>query len=85
MGCNYQADLHFDLKLIDPVRPGGLRQGPSSTSMPLARDQTVTLATENSGGRACAGPSDGPRECGTLPTSRADAGRCMRGAIPPVP
>ncbi len=37
--CSNQTDLH--LTVIDPIRPAGLRQRPSLTSMPLATDQTV--------------------------------------------
>src|SRR6266567_834005 len=41
--CSNQTDLH--LTFIDPIRPAGLRQRPSLTSMPLATDQKAGFET----------------------------------------
>ncbi len=59
--------------------------GPSSTSMPLATDQTGAVTTY---GRPqpyelAIGPSDGPHELGTVDPALADG--TARGAIRPVP
>ena len=79
--CSNQADLH--LTFIDPIRPSDLPQRPSSTSMPLATDQTAALAIYASDGRARIGPSDGPHERGAVDPALAHG--VARGAIPPVP
>jgi hypothetical protein len=58
--CSNQTDLH--LTFIDLIRPTGLRQRPSLTSMPLATDQKV-------GGRVSQG--------GSVPDARARSTRVV--------